>query len=137
MLGLNKAWYGDYSGNVVPFSSGGGVGSIYYTQFSSSNTTFNASTENKSFIILLSKYQCIFINLENTTFIRCQYTNKSEGIGDDRTSRFPTDLMSFPISLIDNRTYNMESAGNYGTFKITNNVLYFTTYTTVIMCYMI
>ena len=24
MLGLTKAWYGDYSGNVVPFSSGGG-----------------------------------------------------------------------------------------------------------------
>ena len=137
MLGLNKAWYGDYSGNVVPFSSGGGVGSIYYTQFSSSNTTFNVSTENKSFIILLSKYQCIFINLENVTFIRCQYTNKSEGIGDNKTYRFPTDLTSFPISLIDNRTYNMESAGNYGTFKITSNVLYFTTYNTDIMCYMI
>ena len=26
MLGLTKAWYGDYSGNVVPFSSGGGAG---------------------------------------------------------------------------------------------------------------
>lgn len=137
MLGLNKAWYGDYSGNVVPFSSGGGVGSIYYTTFSSSNTTYDASTENKSFIILLSKYQCIFINLENATFIRCYYTNKRDGIGDNKCSYFPDDLITFPISLIDNRTYNMESPGNYGTFKITNNMLYFTTYTTVIMCYMI
>lgn len=24
MLGLTKAWYGDYSGNVVPFNAGGG-----------------------------------------------------------------------------------------------------------------
>ena len=134
---MTKTWYGDYSGNVVPFSSGGGVGSIYYTQFSSSSTTFNASTENKSFIILLSKYQCIFINLENATFIRCYYSNTSDGLGDNKTYRFPTDLTSFPISLIDNRTYNMENSGNYGTFKITNNVLYFTTYNTVIMCYMI
>lgn len=136
VLGLTQAWYGDYSGNVVPFSSGGGVGSIYYTKFQ--NEYITESIENRSFIIILSSYDWVFINLENNTFTRCINTNSSpSGIGDNRTFRFPTDLVSFQINLVYDRTYNIAGAGNYGTFLVTSNTLTLYAYTSTNICFMI
>lgn len=121
MLGLTKAWYGDYSGNVVPFNSGGGWENLvsindinsWTTKQITTSTTLTINVPNNAiYFLYFLEYKGTYVLLwlriidESLTVItRGDYTNAHSTaydnictISPDLTTIYAKSLYEYGIS---------------------------------------